>query len=172
VRWFGLPLLRGVDDYVDGHGRMRIGRSTVAGPEIDQGENLFLWAELVLVPSVLATRPGVRWEPIDRDSARLRVPFGDGEDELTFRFDRDTGLVGHCEAMRYRSPGGPKVGWHICYEQWRSFPAGTYPTRITVRWADQLRPWFELDVDGVALNVPVSPDLASAAPLATAPTTA
>jgi hypothetical protein len=38
-------------------------------------------------------------------------------------------------------------------------PAGWYPARICVRRADQARPWFVLDVDGVAVNTAVEPDL-------------
>jgi hypothetical protein len=159
VTWFGLPVLRGVDDYVDGHGRMRISGRQVEGPEIDQGENLFLWAELLLVPSVLATRPGAGWEPVDADNAILHVPFGTGSDRLDVRFDPVTGRISECRAMRYRTPGGPKVGWHIRYERWAAFPAGRFPARISVRWADQARPWFVLDVDGVAVNVAVDADL-------------
>jgi len=166
VTWFGLPVLRGVDDYVGGHGRMRIGGRLVEGPEIDQGENLFLWAELLLVPSVLATRPGVRWEAVDAEHAALHVPFGAGSERLTVRFDPVTGRLAECHALRYRTPGGPKVGWHITYEGWVAFPSGWYPARIAVRWADQVRPWFVLDVDGVAVNVAVDSDLtASDAPL-------
>lgn len=138
---------------------MRIGGRQVEGPEIDQGENLFLWAELLLVPSVLANRPGVWWEPVDADRAVLHVPFGTGSDRLEVRFDPVTGRISDSWAMRYRTPGDPKVGWHIRYERWDSFPAGCFPTRITVRWADQARPWFVLDVDGGAVNVAVDADL-------------
>jgi hypothetical protein len=164
VTWYRIPLVRAVDDYIDGHGEMQIGPQRVSGPEIDQGENLFLWAELALLPSVLATRPGVRWEPVNETTARLRVPFGDGDDELVFAFDPDTGLIRECRAMRYRTPGQPKVGWHIEYRDWTRFDAGMFPKRITVRWEDHRRPWFVLDIDGVAVNVPVSPDLTAGSP--------
>jgi hypothetical protein len=159
VTWYGLPVLRGIDTFLDGHGEMRIGRQRVTGPEIDQGENLFVWAELAVLPATLASRPGIRWEPVDDDTARLRVPFGDGEDELLFDFDPDTGLVSRCRAMRYRVPGGPKVGWEIWYERWRHFPAGRFPARIRVRWVDQARPWFTLDVDGLATNAAIDAEL-------------
>jgi hypothetical protein len=159
VTWFGLPVLRGMDDYVDGHGHMRIGRQLVQGPSIDQGENLFLWAELLLVPSALATRPSVRWEPVDTEHAILHVPFGAGSERLTARFDPITGRLAECVAQRFRTPGQPKLGWHITYDRWAWLEAGWYPTRISVRWADQDRPWFVLDVDGVAVNVPVDSDL-------------
>lgn len=165
VTWFGLPVLRAVDDYVDGHGRMRIGRRSVTGPEIDQGENLFLWAELLLVPAVLAARPQVRWQSIDADSALLRVPFGRGGDRLMVRFDPDTGLLSECRALRYRTPGGPKVGWYVWYERWSHGPNGMYPARISVRWADQSRPWFVLDVDGIATNVSIDTDLEVGGPV-------
>jgi hypothetical protein len=164
VTWYGLPVLRAVDDYVDGRGRMRIGRRSVTGPEIDQGENLFLWAELLLVPAALAARPQARWQSIDAESAMLRVPFDRASDRLMVRFDPDTGLLTECRALRYRTPGGPKVGWYVWYERWTHGPGGWYPARISVRWADQPRPWFVLDVDGMAVNVPIDPDLKVGSP--------
>jgi len=154
VTWFGLPILRGRDQFAEGRGEMLIGGRRVTGPEIDQGENLFLWAELVLLPSVLSTRPDARWEPVGPHAARLRVPFGDGEDELVFFFDPETGLISRCRALRYREVGGPKLGWRLDYTRWRSFGGGTYPGRIVVTWQDQGRPWFILDVDGAATNFP------------------
>ena len=164
VTWYGLPVLRAVDDYVDGRGRMRIGRRSVTGPEIDQGENLFLWAELLLVPAALAARREARWQSIDTDSALLRVPFGRDSDRLMVRFDPDTGLLTECRALRYRTPGGPKVGWYVWFERWTHGPGGWYPARISVRWADQPQPWFVLDVDGMAVNVPIDPDLKVGSP--------
>ncbi|WP_412538493.1 DUF6544 family protein [Longispora sp. K20-0274] len=147
VTWFGLPVLRGVDSYADGHGEMRIGGRRISGPEIDQGENLFVWAELVLLPSALLA-PGVRWEPVDEHAARLVVPFGTGSDELEFRFDPDTGLLCEGHAMRYRDVGGPKLGWRVDYRAWHRFGRMLLPSELTVTWADQDRPWFVLTVDG------------------------
>jgi hypothetical protein len=156
VTWFGLPILRGRDQFADGRGEMRIAGRRVTGPEIDQGENLFLWAELVLLPSVLSTRPEARWEALGPHSARLHVPFSDTGDQLTFSFDPETGLIRRCRALRYREVGGPKLGWRLDYTRWRSFGGGTYPGRIAVTWEDQGRPWFILDVDGAASNIPAS----------------
>jgi hypothetical protein len=169
VTWYGLPVLRAVDDYVDGHGRMRIGRRAVTGPEIDQGENLFLWAELLLVPAFAAARQRVRWQSVDTDSALLRVPFGRGSDRLMVRFDPDTGLVSECRALRYRSVGGEKVGWYVWFERWTHGPGGWYPARISVRWADHRQPWFVLDVDGSATNVAIDADLRAGGPGADTP---
>jgi hypothetical protein len=156
VTWFRMPVFRGRDFYSSGRGRMEIGKQRIEGHEIDQGENLFLWAELALVPSVLVTRPGVRWEHIDHASARLRVPFGEREDELVFAFDPGTELIREGRGMRYREPGGAKIGWRLEYLGWKRFDHVTFPSRITVTWEDQVRPWFVLDVDGMAFNVPVA----------------
>lgn len=164
VTWYRIPILRARDTYIGGRGEMAIGRRRISGAEIDQGENLFIWAELVLVPSVLTTRPGVRWEPVNDVTARLVVPFGDTEDEIEFRFDPATGLLEHGTAMRHRAVGEPKVGWRIGYHAWRWFDAGLYPSTITVTWLDRGRPWFILDVDGVATNAPVSELLSSGSP--------
>jgi hypothetical protein len=165
VTWWSIPVLRGSDTYVGGRGEMRIGRGIVRGPEIDQGENLYLWAEAALVPSAIVARPGVRWEAIDTSSARLRVPSGAGDDELTFTFDDATGFVRSCRALRFRQVGQPRSRWLITYQGWRFFAdSGMFPSRITVTWEDDGSPWFVLDVDGVAVNVEVGPGL-SAGPI-------
>jgi hypothetical protein len=158
VTWFGLPILRGTDSYVDGRGEMLIGNQRVVGVEIDQGENLFLWSEAALIPSA-ARHPGVRWERLDDDSARLVVPFRGGEDEMVFRFDPSTGLIREARAMRFREVGGIKVGWRVGYSEWRRFGPAMFPGRISVTWEDKGRPWFVLDIDGVAFNLPVSVEL-------------
>jgi Family of unknown function (DUF6544) len=172
VTWYRIPILRARDAYLDERGEMTIGRRSVSGPEMDQGENLFLWAELVLVPSVLATRPGVRWEPIDDFTARLVFPFGDTHDEMVFQFDPATGLLEHGTAMRYQRVGGPKIGWRIGYHGWRWFDAGLYPSKITVTWLDSGRPWFIVDVDGIATNAPVSELLTAGSPATSRPSQA
>jgi hypothetical protein len=159
VTWFGLPLLRGTDSYIDGRGEMVIGKQRAVGEEIDQGENLFMWAEAALVPTAVSL-PGVRWEQLDETSARLLVPFRDTVDEMVFRFDSSTGLIREARAMRFREVGGTKLGWRVGYSRWQQFGRVMFPGRISVTWADKGRPWFVLDVDGVAFNVPVSEELA------------
>jgi hypothetical protein len=106
---------------------MEIGKQRIEGHEIDQGETLFLWAELALVPSVLVTRPGVRWEHIDHASARLRVPFGEREDELVFAFDPGTELIREGRGMRYREPGGRRSAGAL--STWGGSGSTTSPSR-------------------------------------------
>jgi hypothetical protein len=79
-----------------------------------------------------------------------------------FRFHSQTGLIREGRALRHRERGGPKIGWQIGYLGWRRFGDLTFPSRITVTWEDHGRPWFVLDVDGLAFNVPIADWLSGA----------
>jgi hypothetical protein len=59
----GAPLLSVDESFVDGKARLELPFRVSQGPQVDQGANLALWAELVWAPAVWATHPAVRWEP-------------------------------------------------------------------------------------------------------------
>ena len=102
ITWFGLPVLRAIDRYVDGAGMTGPLGKAATGPAVDQGANMILWAEAPLMPSLWITDRRLRWEAIDNTTARLIFPFGDGEDELMVHFDPESGLVARMTALRYR----------------------------------------------------------------------
>lgn len=160
VTWFGLPIIEGVESYVDGEGYGNIAGGVSTGPKMDQASNIALWAEAVWMPSVYLTDPRVRWEAIDDTSARLVVPFGDDEDSLLFTFDPDTGLVTTVEAMRYRDADAPqKTRWWIEALAWQEFHGMVIPTTATLTWEDEGTPWAYWEVEGVEYNVDVSETL-------------
>lgn len=73
--WFGLPILTIVETYLEGHAHLGLPFGVVENdPKTDQAANLNLWGEVVWFPSILATDPRVRWEPVDGTTARLVVP--------------------------------------------------------------------------------------------------
>ena len=73
--WFGLPILTVVEIYLEGHAHLGLPFGVVENdPKTDQAANLNLWGEVVWFPSILATDPRVRWEPVDGTTARLVVP--------------------------------------------------------------------------------------------------
>ena len=59
--FFGNIVIRGIDEYRDGHGSVTVGDKRDAGPNYDQAADLVMWTEGVWMPSILFTTPGVRW---------------------------------------------------------------------------------------------------------------
>jgi hypothetical protein len=159
VTWFGLPVLKAIDQYLNGKGMTGPVGNVATGPEVDQGANLILWAEASLMPSLLVSDPRVRWEAIDDVTARLIVPFGDQQDELVFHFDADTGLIARTSALRYRDKQGGKIVWYADTLAWQAVHGMKLPARVAITWADQGRPWSYWDFEGVVWNVDISRQL-------------
>ncbi len=153
VTWFGLPVLKAVDRYVDGKGMTGpIGREA-KGPEIDQGANMILWAEAPLMPSLWISDERIRWEAIDDTSARLIFPFEEGEDELTVYFDPTSGLITRMTALRYRNAESGKIPWHVDFLTWQTVAGIQVPQRLAITWEDQGKPWSYWDIDHLFWNV-------------------
>lgn len=161
VTWFGLPVIKALDQYINGKGMTGPVGSAATGPEVNQGSNLILWAEAGLFPSLLISDPRIRWQAIDDHSARLIVPFGDQTDELTFHFDPQSGLPHRISALRYREPGGQKIPWHADTERWQQVNGVQVPARVAITWEDQGTPWSVWEFEGVLWNVDISEALPS-----------
>jgi len=159
VTWFGMPVFRGLDTYLNGEGAMTIGNTKIRGPEIDQAANLALWAEATLLPTALVADPRARWEPVDDMTARLIVPFGVGSDRLLFRVDPRSGLVREVAGDRYRGPGKPKEPWKGECSDYKVFHDVAIPTRLAATWERDGRPWSYWTIQGIEYNVDVIGEL-------------
>lgn len=155
ITWFGWPILKVVDEYINGRGMTKVLDSEETGPYIDRAASLILWAEAAAIPSLLISDPRVRWEAVDASSARLIVPFEDQEDALTVRFDSQTGLITRMEAMRHKS-GPKKVLWLVDFLKWGDFDGARLPARISITWADDGKPWSFWDWEAFEWNVDLS----------------
>jgi hypothetical protein len=165
--WFGYPLMRVNEWYLDGHARLELPFGTVTDEsKVDQGANLALWGEEAFwLPSVLFTDPRVRWEAIDSATARLVVPAGSAEDQFTATFDDGTGLLQRLEALRYRSAtDAAKILWRIEPLGWRTFDGMRLPTSVALTWQDEGTPWLVMAVENVAYNVDVSAHIRASGP--------
>lgn len=165
--WFGLPLLRVNEWYLEGHARLELPFGVVANePKVDMAANLAFWGEqLAWLPTVLATDPRVRWEAIDDTTARLIVPFGEAEDSFTVAFDPETDLLRWAEALRYRdATDTEKIPWRFEPLGWQTFHGLRLPASAAVTWQDQGTPWLVMTVEDVAYNVDVAEYVRSSGP--------
>lgn len=150
--WFGLPLLRVDERYQDGVARLQLPFGVEEGPAVDQGANLALWAEAMWFPAALITDPRVRWSPIDDVTAVLSVPFGEETQRFVVRFDPDTTRVHLFEAMRFKGADATeKTLWLNRAAAWGRVDGHPTPTRATVTWWDDGRPWATFDVEAMTL---------------------
>ncbi len=157
--FFGLPLMRINESYVDGTSRFETPMGTEEGePNSGQAAALGMWAELGNMPATLLTDPRVRWEPLDAETAILAVPaHGTGTERFVVRFDPDTGLVTRMEVMRYQRRDSPrKTLWITESLAWATLEGQPVSTTGSAWWYGAPRPWAVFTTEHVLLNADLS----------------
>lgn len=153
--WFGFPIMKVNEWYLDGKGRLELPFGVSEGPEIDQGANLGLWAESIWLPAILITAPRVHWEPVDEHTALLTVPFSKQQEHFVVRFDPQTGDLNLLESMRYKAGNTSKTLWinhTLETREINGFNIGAVGAAI---WFDDGTPWAIFTVEDVRYNVDV-----------------
>lgn len=157
--WFGLPLLRVNEAYLDGVSRREMPRplpSSTGDPKGAQAANLGLWSETLWMPAVYLTDPRVRWEAVDDTTALLRLPFGQAEETYVVRFDPVTGRPAMMEVMRYQNAADEaKTLWLNLTLSWAEFGGVTLPGKAAAHWLNQARPWAVFTAEQVTYNADV-----------------
>ncbi len=157
--WFGIPILKVNERYLDGRAQAEI---PMVGkldnePESNQGANLGLWSESLWMPSVFLTDSRVRWEPVDDVTALLIVPFEQSEERYVVRFDPNTDLITYFESMRYHGPGSPsKVLWMNESRGWGTVSGYPVPLGAAAIWMDDGKPWAVFNMENIVFNADVS----------------
>ena len=150
--FYGFPVLKVNERYLDGHARMELPFQVVENdPGVDSAANQGLWVETLMFPSVFLTDPRARWEAVDDTTARLYAPFGGGEQEFTVTFDPQTGEVVRMETMRYRDEKAGKLRWWGEKVQGKGND-GQPTTYITATWEDEGTPWLVLVTEEIVFN--------------------
>ncbi len=150
---FGAPLLSVNEWFLNGAGRLELPFGVSAGPEVDQGANLALWAELVWAPAVWLTNPAASWQPVDAITAQLTVPFGEATETFTVTFDPATGLLQRMESLRYKGEGAAaKTLWVNEIREWGQLDGQLVALVTAVRWGDESTPWAILRTEEILYN--------------------
>lgn len=153
ITWFGFPVLKALDQYVNGQGLTGLVGKADTGAGVDQGSNMILFAEAPLYPSIFVTDSRIRWVAIDDTSAQLFFPFGDEEDAMTVYFDPQTDLITKMTALRYFGANGEKEPWRVDFLTWQTVDGMTILARSAITWEKQGKPWSYWEITGVTWNV-------------------
>ncbi len=163
--WFGRPVVRGMDAYVEGRGLQRARDSVTLGPGLDSDGVSFLWSEAFLVPATWSL-PGVKWTQTDDTTLTLDVSGPDVAAPVTATVtcDPTTGLpVSFSVPWRSKNPEGTVgAGWHVAFDGWRSAADAWAPALVEVRWLDEDRPWFRMRMEAPTLDADVAEPLENA----------
>lgn len=156
--WFGIPVLKVDERYIDGVSLMEIPIiGNDSGPNIEAAANQGMWAESWQFSALMVTDPRVKWLPLDDDTAVLVVPFKETEQQFIVRFDPETGLPTWSETMRYKSSKSiEKVPWRTHSTDWAELDGVLTNTVGTATWMDDGKPWATFTLEGIRLNVDVA----------------
>ena len=156
--WFGLPILRVNESYLDGVSRIELPWQKSEGdPNTAQAANLGMWAETTSMPAVFLSDPRVRWEPVDDGSARLIVPFGEAHETFMVHFGPASGRPTLLESMRYKlATDQHKTLWSNQFVQWANFGGAELPSVGTAMWQGDGKPWATFTTESIDLNTDVS----------------
>ncbi|MFN8126170.1 MAG: DUF6544 family protein [Candidatus Nanopelagicales bacterium] len=160
--WFGRPVVRGMDAFVDRTGLQRARDTVTLGPGLDSDGVSFLWSEAALVPASWAL-PGVKWTQTDDTTLILDVAGPDVAAPVTATIacDGETGLPQTFTVpWRSKNPEGTVgAGWQVRYGGWRPADDGWAPALVEVQWLDEDRPWFRMRMEPPVLGADVMPAL-------------
>lgn len=155
LTFFGLPVMKVNEYYKDGKARLELPFGTIENePKVNQGANLALWGEAIWYSSAFLTDPRVHWKPIDDETARLVVPFGEKFQQIIVRFDPESGMPQLLEAMRYKQADDVyKTLWIIETKDWKSLNGHMACTAAAITWFDEGNPWAVFDVEEIKYNL-------------------
>lgn len=161
-KMMGLPLLRALDEYRAGRGRMHgklaglITLFDVQGEELDQGARLRYLSEMIWFPIAFLGQ-NITWQAVDDHSADVQLDDGVGTVSGRLFFD-DGGRPVNFTAKRYREIGGgfSLDAWSTPITGYGKRAGLNLPVRGQAVWNLELGdlPYIDLEIKEVVYNNP------------------
>jgi hypothetical protein len=157
LTWFGLPVIKVHERYMDGQAILNIPGARIENDEkTNLSANPGLWAESIWLPSIWFTDDRVQWIAVDDTTAKLIVPDAADEEQFTLTFDPGTGLLKEMKTLRYQESDDPaRHRWTNTAIEWGEKNGIRIPVLASTRWDDD-KPWAVWFIDDVVYNVDVS----------------
>jgi hypothetical protein len=155
--FYGFPIMKVNEHFIDGRGRLELPFGVVENdPTVDSAGNQGLWAEMSTYPAAYLTDGRARWEAMDDVTARLYVPWKDGEQVFTVRFDPESGRMLSLETMRHRDARSGLILWTAASLLVPTRDGQPAKTLQAATWADEGTPWLVLEAEEVVFNTNIS----------------
>ena len=155
--FYGIPILKANEYFLEGRGRLELPFGVTENePTVDSAANQGLWAEMRSYPSSYLVDERTRWEAVDDQTAHLYVPWQDGEQEFTVRFDLNTGRMLGMETMRHRDAKSGLIRWETSSVLTPDPKGGPALELGTATWADEGTPWLVFLIEDAVYNADVS----------------
>jgi hypothetical protein len=155
--FYGYPIIKVNEHFIDGHARLELPFGvTENDPLVDGAANQGLWAEMSIYPAYFLTDGRARWEAVDEVTARLYIPWRDGEQVFTMRFDPQTGRIQSMETLRNRDSKSGLILWTAGTQTLPVRSSQPAKELQTATWADEGTPWLIMDTEEAVFNTDVS----------------
>jgi hypothetical protein len=155
--FYGFPIMKVDEHFLDGRGRMDLPFGVVENdPAVNSAGNQGLWAEMSVYPAAFLTDGRARWEAVDDLTARLYVPWHDGEQFFTVHFDPQTGHMLSMETMRAKDAKSGQVMWTAGIDTVPAQNGQTAKVLQSATWADEGTPWLILETENIVFNTDIS----------------
>jgi hypothetical protein len=155
--FYGFPVIKVNEHFINGRGRMDLPFGVIENdPAVDSAANQGLWAEMSIYPAAFLTDGRARWEAVDDRTARLYVPWGEGEQVFTVHFDPQTGRMLRMETLRNRDAKSGQILWtagRFTVPGQKGQPARELQTAT---WADEGTPWLVMETEEIVFNTELS----------------
>lgn len=155
LTWFNLPIFTVDEIFQNGEAKMSLPMGVIEnGPNVNSAANMALWAEAIWFPTLwLEDNRASLLQKSENHTGEVTFPWKNITERMAFHFDEKNGLITYGEAMRFKLPEDQhRTLWQTTADEWAEFEAGLLPSKASIKWMNDKKPWAEFYVTNVIYN--------------------